>query len=855
VDSVRKFRSFNVVPSLPPRLQPLRDIAFNLWWTWNPEAHELFRRIDRQLWEEVEHNPVKLLGSVTQERLNQLLETESFLAHMDKISDRLNHYMKDTTWYRKNHAGQKEMRIAYFSTEFGIHECLPIYSGGLGVLAGDHIKSASDLGLPLVGVGLLYRHGYLRQYLNRDGWQQETYPINDFENLPLQKDETGHPTQLELTVGSKKILVLVWKLQVGRVPVYLLDCNIPGQPTENREITSQLYGGDKDMRIRQEIVLGIGGLQVLHHLGITPSVIHMNEGHSAFLALERIRLLMNKEKGISFKEAREVVAASNTFTTHTPVPAGNDTFSTRLMEKHFTDYVASLGISWQTFMDLGTVTPRNHHEDFCMTILALKLSSHANGVSRLHGRVSRKMWQPVWPSVPEEEIPIKAITNGVHTRSWLSDEFKVLFDRYLGPRWIEKPVDREIWNRVNMIPNSEIWRAHERLRVRLVAFSRQKLKQQLVKRGAPFSEAAMAEEVLDPEALTIGFSRRFAAYKRASLIFHDLDRLAGILNDKNRPVQLIFAGKAHPQDSHGKELIKQIIHTAEKEPFRNKVVFLEDYDINIARYLVQGVDLWLNTPRRPLEASGTSGMKVTANGGLNVSVLDGWWDEAYQVGIGWAIGRGEEYEDQLYQDEVESQTLYDLLEKEIVPLYYHRGQDGLPRGWIELMKKSMMAIIPYFNTNRMVKAYFETFYLPCHRFWEKLSADHMKRAKELAGWKESIRGTWKTMKIMDIQADDQEIQKAGTRLKVRARINPGGISPDEVVAELFYGLVGSAGEIVEVQTAPMDFLETDSNGFFLFEGFIPCDECGRYSYTIRILPKHEDMVNKYETGLITWFQS
>ena len=842
-----------MVPSLPLRLQPLRDIAVNLWWTWNPEAHELFRRIDRQLWEQVEHNPVKLLGCVTQEHLQRLLETESFLAHMDETHKKLEQYMGEDSWFQKNHSGCQDMVIAYFSTEFGIHESLPLYSGGLGVLSGDHIKSASELGLPMVGVGLLYRHGYFRQYLNRDGWQQETYPVNDFDNLPLRKVPSESPRKMTIRIGKKDINVLVWKLQVGRVTIHLLDCDLPEEPPENRGITSQLYGGDQDMRIRQEIVLGIGGIQILHQMGIDPTIIHMNEGHSAFLALERIRILM-QDKGLSFWEAKEIVAASSTFTTHTPVGAGNDHFAPKLMEKHFAEYVRSLKITWDEFMELGRREPGSQDENFSMTVLALKLASHANGVSKLHGKVSRKMWQPLWPEISEEEVPIASITNGVHTRSWLGDEMKVLFDRYLGPRWIEKPVDQEIWNRVNLIPNSEIWRAHERLRVRLVAFARQRLKAQLQRRGAPYSEVFRADEVLDPEALTIGFSRRFAAYKRASLIFNDLDRLEKILNHKENPVQIIFAGKAHPQDTNGKELIKQIIHIGERKAFRNKLVFLEDYDINIARFMVQGADLWLNTPRRPLEASGTSGMKVTANGGLNISVLDGWWDEAYQVGNGWAIGRGEEYEDQQYQDEVESQSLYDLLEKEIVPLFYERGIDSLPRGWIDVMKQSMQSIIPYFNTNRMVKEYFETFYLPCHLFWKKLSEGEMQRVKGLARWKASMQQNWKDLKILNLQAEDGSTLQTGSKLEVQALINLGEISPDEVQTELFYGLVGSQGEVVQSETSPMVFEKADGNGFYLFRGSIPCNQCGRYSYTIRIMPKHEDLVHKFDTGLITWLQ-
>ena len=613
--------------------------------------------------------------------------------------------------------------MAYFSAEFGLHESVPVYSGGLGVLAGDHLKSASDLGIPLVGVGLMYREGYFRQYLNVDGWQQERYPENDFFNLPLisETKPDGTPLLIGVPLPGRDVWIRVWRIEVGRIPLYLLDTNIPQNTAEDRTITARLYGGDHDMRVRQEIVLGIGGIRALRALGKVPAVCHMNEGHSAFCGLERIRTMM-EEFSLDFAAAREAVAAGTCFTTHTPVPAGNDVFAPQLIQTYFAGYQPQFKIDWGEFLGLGRQNARDMNEPFCMTVLAIRLSNISNGVSKLHGRVSRNMWKAIWPNLPESEIPIISITNGVHTRTWMAGDFSALYDRYLGGHWEQKPTDHSIWNRVENIPNAELWRTHDRRRERLVVFARKRLRMQLERRGATPSEVARADEVLDPEALTIGFARRFATYKRGTLIFRNLERLTSILGNKERPVQIIFAGKAHPRDHGGKELIAEIIHVCRRPELRRRMVFMEDYDINVARFLVQGVDVWLNNPRRPLEASGTSGMKVCINGGLNLSILDGWWCEGYTGDNGWAIGAGEEYtdNDRTYQDDIESRTLYDLIEQEIVPLYYNRTADGLPRGWINYMKNSIMKCCPVFNTNRMVEEYMRRCYAPSAERYSQL---------------------------------------------------------------------------------------------------------------------------------------
>ncbi len=606
------------------------------------------------------------------------------------------------------------------------------------------------------------------------------------------------------------------------------------------------------MRIRQEVLLGVGGMRALDTLGIEPSVCHMNEGHSAFLALERIVMLMDK-KGLKFREAAEAVRCSNVFTTHTPVPAGIDTFAPHLVDAYVGHYATKMGLSRQEFMGVGRVDPGNNNEPYCMAILALRLAGGVNGVSQIHGGVSRDMWKNVWPGVPTNEVPIGAITNGVHVRSWLSLDMAQLFDRYLGPDWADDPVDKVIWERVDEIPDAELWRTHERRRERLVAVTRYKLREQYQRRGAPPAELKFAEEVLDPDSLTIGFARRFAPYKRATLLFRDVERLQHILTNPDRPAQIIFAGKAHPNDNLGKELIKQIIQIARRPEFRRKIVFIEDYDINFARYLVQGVDVWLNTPTPLHEASGTSGMKVPPNGGINFSTMDGWWPEAYDAENGWAIGDGRTYPDQAYQDHVEAEGLYDLLEKEIIPLFYDRTADGLPRRWLARMKASMRTVPPVFNTNRMLVEYTGQYYISAGQRWEKLTKDDFHGAKQLADWKEEMTRRWPQVRIMSVQANEGEELAVGDSLEVQARVHLGPINPDEVAVELYHGALGTHGEIIDGWSEEMECQgETSMDGTFRYMGAIPCRASGRYGYAVRIVPKNADLPNRYAPGLIVW---
>ncbi|MBI3947565.1 MAG: alpha-glucan family phosphorylase [Armatimonadetes bacterium] len=860
---MRPIRTFSVVPSLPAELAPLRVLAYNLWWSWDHEAVDLFRRLDEDLWEATGHNVVKMLGSIPQERLEAAARDQGFMAHLQRVMSRLEQFLHPaSTWYQHvTRAGDGAPAlpagqcIAYYSMEFGISECLPNYSGGLGMLSGDHLKSASDLGLPLVGVGLLYQEGYFRQYLNVDGWQNERYPHNDFYNMPtklVRDEETGEPLTVSVVYPGRLLTARIWRVDVGRVPLFLLDTNVPGNAREDQDVTDRLYGGDLDMRLRQEVLLGIGGTQALRVLGYNPAVYHLNEGHAAFLGLERIRLLRH-DLGISFAEAREVAAAGHLFTTHTPVPAGIDRFPPEMVDRYFEHDYANLGLTRKEFLALGRENPASEQEPFSMAVLALRLSARANGVSQLHSEVARRMWRNLWPGVPTEDVPITAVTNGVHIRSWVSRDLASLFDRYLGPGWQENPADPRVWAEVQDIPPAELWRTHERRRERLVAFARARLRQQLEQRGASASEIAAAAEVLHPEALTIGFARRFATYKRATLIFRDRERLARLVSDFQRPVQFVFAGKAHPHDQPGKELIREVVHIAQQPEFRQRMLFLEDYDVVVARYLLSGCDVWLNTPVRPQEASGTSGMKAAANGVLNCSTVDGWWCEGNAPEAGWSIGRGEEYADKDYQNHVEANAFYNLLEKEIIPIFYHRGLDGIPRGWIAHMKASIARIAPYFNTHRMVAEYAGRFYLPMARRALEMGADQGARARALAAWKGRVRGEWGNVRVLEVNTKDGESLAVGSALPVGASVQLGGLSPDDVAVQIYHGRVNEHLEISDPEALPMRCDGRAAGpGTCRFVGKIPCCTSGQHGFALRVVPHHPDLADPFEMGLISW---
>ncbi len=845
---------FTVVPRLPERIERLLEVADNIWWCWDPEAIDLFFRIDRDMWGKVHENPRLLLGEVSQVRLEELAKSDSFLAHLDRVWNRLQEYMAQDSWHERNPHAPKDMCVCYMSAEFGLHESISIYSGGLGVLAGDHLKAASDLGLPLVGMGLLYREGYFRQYLNADGWQQETYPRNDFYNMPitLVRDKEGKPVVVDVEYPGRMVKAYIWKCQVGRVPLYLLDTDHEENSRADRTISAQLYGGDRETRIRQEIMLGMGGVLAMRALGLQPTCYHMNEGHAAFMTLQRIKDLV-QEDGLTFHDAAETVKAGSHFTTHTPVPAGNDMFEPGLIENYFKKYVRDVNIDMRELLSLGRQNPADAHEPFCMTVLALKLGAGANGVSKLHGKVSRNMWAQVWHGLPEDEVPITSITNGVHVRSWISRDLADLYDRYLGPGWVNSPDDQTIWRRISELPDTELWRTHERRRERLVNFARRRLQEQRRNRGAHSADVREALEVLDPETLTIGFARRFATYKRSTLILRDLERLKELLCNPERPVQLLFAGKAHPADTQGKEMIRQFIHFTRDPDVRNHIVFLEDYDINVARYMVQGVDCWLNNPRRPMEASGTSGMKAAANGALNISIPDGWWCEAEELGKnGFSIGKGESYDSTEEQDLVESEALYEILEQEVVPLFYDRGRDGLPREWINRMKNAIRTICPVFNTYRMVQEYSDRCYIPASTRRAGLVADDRVRALTLAQWKRRVRDAWNQVRIVSVESGPTEGLPVGSNLQVTAEVYLGELTSEDVTVEVYYGDLDPSGQVPLGHTVEMACTKELGKGGYRFEGAILCEQTGQQGFTVRVIPYHADLAQKHETTLVTW---
>jgi starch phosphorylase len=841
--------TYTVKPKLPAVLRPLEEMAQNLWLSWNFDAVQLFILLDYEAWQQSQQSPARTLGMVSQDRLEKAAKDDSYLAALNEVYKRFQRYKKSDTWYR----GSKKDVVAYFSMEYGMDTSLPIYSGGLGILSGDHMKTSSDMGLPLVGIGLLYRQGYFQQKLNADGYQQENYPENDWYNMPVERklDKDGNAIKISVDLAGRVLSAQIWEVKVGRSSLYLLDTNIDENAPDLRNVTASLYGGDKETRIQQEILLGIGGIRALRALGINPAVTHMNEGHAAFLGLERIREIMT-EKSFSFAEAREVLWATNIFTTHTPVPAGNERFDIGLLSKYFNSWTNILGISWKEFLALGREKPDNDAESFCMTILALKMADYANGVARLHGRVSREMWKGLWPELPLDEVPIGHVTNGVHPRTWVGSSMQDLLDRYFGPQFENNPTDLAIWNRMDRISDEELWRTHERRRERLVAFSRDRIRQYMKRTGAVERKIQQAEDALSPYALTICFARRFATYKRGNLLLRDPERLLRLLKDTERPIQLIFAGKAHPMDVPGKELIREIIHFAEKNDVTNRIVFLENYDMTVARYLTSGGDIWLNTPRRPLEASGTSGMKAAMNGVLNCSVLDGWWDEAYDPELGWAIGTGEEYEDTNLQDDIESKALYDLLEREIIPMFYDRGRDGLPREWIHAMKTCMRTIGQSMSSHRMLMDYSNQFYFPALKNYRRLVKDDFAESKALAGYMSRLQSHWNNIKIVKVDSNAKRVMNRGDSLTVTAMVDLGGLQPDELKIELYHGAISNQdSSITKAEKAEMRPLGQEGN-FFRYQVKIECTATGMQGHTVRVLPKHDALVHPYRSGLIKW---
>lgn len=849
------FNRITVNPQLPKRIEKLSEIGYNLWWSWNTEFLKLFKEIDIDLWESVNKNPIKFLKLVTQEKLEKAAQSPEFLKKYDKVVENFEDYMKSkNNWFEKKYPDNKNDVIAYFSAEYGLDQTLAIYSGGLGILSGDHLKSASDLGVPLVAIGLLYKKGYFNQKINGNGIQETEYNDIDIENLPIEsvKDSEGKDVLVALHFPKKKLYLKAWKVNVGRVELYLLDSDIEANIPEYREITKTLYGGDREMRIQQEIILGQGGVAMLKALGYNPTIYHMNEGHSSFLILELIYNLM-KEKQVSFQIARDIVASKTVFTTHTPVPAGNDIFTLSLVEKYFKDYWDKLGITKQEFFQMGMKPDvQIDTTGFNMGILALKVAGKKNGVSKLHGAVSRELFGEVWPNIAANESPITYVTNGIHTCSWLSPHLKELYNKYLIPYWQDRIYDDEVWKKISDVPNEELWKAHQERKVKMLAIVKENTINRLRRCGYNYDEIMKIVDCLDPNALTIGFARRFATYKRATLIFKDLERITQILNNKNQKVQIIFAGKAHPADKEGQDLIKYIHEISMKPQFKGKVFLLENYNIAMSKYLISGVDVWLNTPRRPMEASGTSGQKASVNGVINFSILDGWWAEGYNAKNGWKIGESLEYSDYESQDRVDSQSIYDTLENKIIPMYYEKDEDGISSRWMQTMKESIISTGGKYSTSRMLTDYVDKLYIPLCNLYNNYYAE-LGKVGELNEWKKSIKNAWDNIEITQENNLDNITLDAGNNIEVRCKVKLPNINKDNIEAQVYYGKISENGTVDDISIIPMELEEADEESkIYTYKAKVNLINGGNYGYTFRVMPKHEMILDSANLDLIKW---
>jgi len=847
---MKALRSFTVRPRLPEALAPLHALAMNLRWSWNRSAQEVFRAVDPPTWEASGRDPVALLGMIGRHRWEELAVDAGFLAAAQEAADDLRRHLESARWFQQE---DRHLRsVAYFSPEFGITAALPQYSGGLGVLAGDHLKAASGLGVPLAGVGLLYRDGYFRQELAADGWQQERYVTIDPHAIALT---LCGGVEVFLDEPDRRLAARVWRADVGRIPLYLLDTDVEGNDAGGRGVTDRLYGGDTEHRLRQEILLGIGGVRALEAVGVTPQVFHTNEGHAGFLGLERIRRHI-RDDGMTFDEAVEAVRAGTVFTTHTPVPAGIDRFARHLMERYFRSWADECDVAFDTLMDLGHEPGEPHDAPFNMAVMGLRLAGFANGVSRLHGRVSRSIFAGLWPGVPEDDRPIDSVTNGVHALSWVSPEMHVLFSGHVDEQWWG--ADADAWPSVDNIGDGDLWAARQVTRTRLVEVTRARVRASARARRTPDAELDWCDEVLDPDALTIGFARRFASYKRATLLLSQPERLAALLLSSDRPVQLLFAGKAHPADDTGKDMIRDVVQFSRQPHLRHRIVFLEDYDISVAQTMYQGCDLWLNTPRRPLEACGTSGEKAALNGALNLSVSDGWWDECYDGRNGWVVPSAEEFDDLGRRDHAEAASLFDLLEHHVVPEFYDRGPDGVPQRWLARVRASLRSLGPFVAASRMLEDYVTQMYEPAAARQAALGADNHARARALATWKTRVRAAWPQARVLWVDGEGTDPAgptDMGAVQTVAAEVELGDLSPDDVEVQLLHGAVGSGDELVEASAVPMVAAGTDGSGGsrrYRYETSFTCERAGRYGYVVRVTPTHPDLRTYAELGCITW---
>jgi starch phosphorylase len=845
------YKEFYVGINFPDTLKKLESLAYNLWWTYNNPAKDLFKMINPDLWENSMHNPIEVLSSIDKNKMDELASDQVFLSRLDYVWNLYIDYIQTPKWFelKKDIPFKDSMLVAYFSMEYGLHESIQTYAGGLGILSGDHCKSASDIGLPFVAVGLLYRNGYFHQYLNSDGWQLENYPNNDFSLMPITEstDDKGEKNYIEINSPEGVIKAKIWHIHLGMVKFVLLDTDIPENSESNRKITGKLYDGDPNMRIKQEILLGIGGVKALKKLGIAPTVFHLNEGHPAFSICERVNDLM-LEKGLNFEEAFEFVKKTTLFTTHTPVPAGFDVFSEGEIVRNLGSVYFNAPLKIDDILKMGRFEPYNRSEPFSLAVFSAKGSVFRNGVSKLHGKVSKGIFHNLWKNIPEEFVPIDYITNGVHLPTWVSDECKRLYNRYLGEEWYLKPHKFEVWENVDDIPELELFETKNILRSRLIEYVRRKLKSEVRKKGGSHSEVLSAQEALRSDVLTIGFARRFATYKRGYLLFMESERLAKILNDPKRPVQIIIAGKAHPKDNGGKEIIKQIKHITRQQEFKNKVIFLEDYDIQMAKYLVRGVDVWLNNPRRPMEASGTSGMKVAANGGINFSIMDGWWDEGYDGHNGWSIGFGENYSDTKYQDYVESEELYDKLENEIIPMFYDRDKTAIPREWLKVMKNSIKSVASFFNTTRMVIEYSEKFYEELHKMYFELSEDDFAPLKDFVQWRKKVEGVWQYIKVGESDFEYKEL-KVGEKIKAVVKVDINNLVQSDM--EVVCIIKRECDRDETFRFVPLEFVKMENN-FSVYESEVTLECPGRFKAAFCIFPRHKFIKNRFENNLFIW---
>lgn len=843
---MKNIEIFTVSAAVPDKINFLEKLARNLWWCWDDAATEIFRRIDAVEWKNVRYNPILLLNRVSQKRLEALAEDEGFVSQLAQVQERF----EDEILAQ---AADATRTIGYFSLEYGIHETVRIYSGGLGALAGDHLKSASDLKLPLAAVGLMYRQGYFRQFLNSDGYQQESYPENEVHHMPMEKVHTddGQELIVEVQLPEGPLKAAVWQCHVGRVPLYLLDANITDNPHEFRGITGRLYGGDQHNRLRQELLLGVGGFRMLCAIGAEPKVCHMNEGHAAFLSMARLEYL-TKNKGLSVDEALEVVPRCSVFTTHTPVPAGNEYFPQNLLRPHIEAAFGNSGLDVNMLMSLTRAPFEDEHKEASMTVLGLRMAKYANGVSKLHGEVARDMWSYLWQERAKEEIPIKHVTNGVHVPTWLSSQNVDLFDRYIGPIWRTDPGAKETLDAIDQIPDEEIWRSHELGRSRLIRAARAHAEKQYEARNSSVKEIAMAKSILDHDALTIGFARRFATYKRGTLLLRDMERFEALLTNDDRPIQFLFAGKAHPADEHGKSFIRELVHFARGSKVRRHIVFLENYNMGLARRLVQGVDVWLNTPRRPMEASGTSGMKAAANGAINASVLDGWWCEGYAPTCGWAIGNGEIFDDPEYQDNVESQALFNLLENDIIPTFYDRLDGDMPKRWISMMKESMKMVLRQFTSYRMVSEYNDHYYTRAIASYNELASPKNQKAAALVKQHNRLRKCWEQVSINHPHYEtDLGKLHVGDTFTISTDVYLGELTPEEVDVEVFFGLANAENRIVDGKIITIDNGEPLGDGHYRYRQVLTCESTGRFAFTTRLTPKGDEW-NHDMPGFTTW---